>query len=58
MPLYRRIAVLTGIVVQRGSFRDEKGEVKQFGQRSRYADGRVRRGKRWQMVASHPSDWK
>ena len=56
--LYGNAAVLTGIVVERGSFPNEKGALQPFSQRSRYTDTWIFRKGRWNVVSSHLSDVK
>ena len=56
--LYGKVAVLSGIVVEKGSFPDEKGAAKIFSQRSRYTDTWILKKGHWQVVSSHLSDVK
>jgi ketosteroid isomerase-like protein len=54
--LYGDVAILTGIVVERGAFPDEKGQTTPFALRSRYTDVWVFRKGTWQVVSSHQSN--
>lgn len=56
--LYGKVAVLTGIVVEKGAFPDNLGALKTFAQRSRYTDTWIFRKGQWHVVASHLSDLK
>jgi ketosteroid isomerase-like protein len=56
--LYGNAAVLTGIVVEKGAFPDEKGAMQPFSQRSRYTDTWIFQKGRWRVVSSHLSDLK
>ena len=47
--VYGTAAVLTGVVVEKGSFPGEKP----FSQRSRYTDTWIRKDGKWRVVASH-----
>jgi ketosteroid isomerase-like protein len=56
--LYGKVAVLSGIVVEKGSFPDEKGAAKIFSQRSLYTDTWIFKKGHWRVVSSHLSDLK
>jgi ketosteroid isomerase-like protein len=56
--VYGNAAVLTGVVVEKGAFPDEKGAPQAFRQRSRYTDTWILEKGRWRVVSSHLSDLK
>jgi len=56
--VYDKAAVLTGIVVEKGAFPDEKGVLQPFGQRSRYTDTWILQKGHWRVVSSHLSEFK
>lgn len=56
--LYGKTAVLTGIVVEKGTFPNEQGVNQPFSQRSRYTDTWILQKGKWRVVSSHLSDLK
>jgi hypothetical protein len=56
--LHGKTAVITGIVAERGSIRDDQGGIRQFNQRSRYTDTWVLDHRNWHVMASHLTELK
>ena len=58
MRVYGEAAVLTGVVIEKGTFPDEHGALRPFSQRSRYTDAWILQSGRWRVVSSRLGDLK